>query len=53
VQARFLVPMAVSLGFGVMFATLISLLLVPSLYLALDDLRQKLSGGWRWLYGRR
>jgi multidrug efflux pump subunit AcrB len=39
VQARFLVPMAVSLGFGVMFATLISLLLVPSLYLVLDDVR--------------
>jgi multidrug efflux pump subunit AcrB len=53
VQARFLVPMAVSLGFGVMFATLISLLLVPSLYLVLEDLRRSISGGFRWLYGRR
>ena len=60
VQARFLVPMAVSLGFGVMFATLISLLLVPSLYLALEDVRRGLGGtcrsamhAWRWLYGRR
>ena len=38
-QARFLIPMAISLGFGVMFATLIILLIVPSLYLLLEDLR--------------
>ncbi len=39
VQARFLVPMAVSLAFGVLFATFISLLLVPAGYLILEDLR--------------
>ncbi len=38
VQARFLVPMAVSLAFGVAFATVIILFLVPCLYLALEDL---------------
>jgi hypothetical protein len=32
--------MAVSLAFGVMFATMISLLLVPSLYLILHDLKE-------------
>jgi multidrug efflux pump subunit AcrB len=53
VQARFLVPMAISLGFGVMFATLVSLLLVPSLYLALDDVTSRVRGAWRWLYGSR
>ncbi len=37
-QARFLVPMALSLGFGVMFATGITLLIVPSLYLIHQDL---------------
>jgi multidrug efflux pump subunit AcrB len=37
-QAQFLIPMAVSLSFGVIFATLITLVLVPSLYLALEDL---------------
>jgi multidrug efflux pump subunit AcrB len=37
-QARFLVPMAVSLGFGVMFATGITLLLIPSGYMILDDI---------------
>ena len=37
VQARFLIPMAISLGFGVMFSTFITLLLVPALYLILED----------------
>jgi multidrug efflux pump subunit AcrB/ribosome modulation factor len=37
VQAQFLIPMAVSLAFGVVFATLISLLLVPASYLLLDQ----------------
>jgi multidrug efflux pump subunit AcrB len=36
-QARFLIPMAISLGFGILFATGISLLLVPSLYLLVED----------------
>ncbi len=38
-QARFLIPMAISLGFGVVFATLITLLLVPSLYMILEDFK--------------
>ncbi len=42
VQAQFLVPMAVSLGFGVIFSTAISLLLVPTLYLILEDFKEKL-----------
>lgn len=37
-QARFMIPMAVSLGFGILFATLILLVLVPCLYLMLDSL---------------
>jgi multidrug efflux pump subunit AcrB len=36
-QAQFLIPMAVSLGFGVLFATFITLLLVPCGYVILDD----------------
>jgi len=36
-QARFLVPMALSLGFGILFATLITLFLVPCLYLMVED----------------
>ncbi len=36
-QARFLIPMAISLGFGVLFATVIALLIVPALYLIVED----------------
>jgi multidrug efflux pump subunit AcrB len=36
-QAQFLIPMAVSLGFGILFATFITLLLIPSIYLILED----------------
>ena len=38
IQARFLIPMAVSLGFGVLFATGITLLLIPCGYVILDDI---------------
>ncbi len=37
-QARFVIPMAVALGFAVMFATLLTLILVPCLYLILQDI---------------
>ena len=37
-QAQEIVPMAISLAFGIVFATVITLLLVPSLYMILDDL---------------
>jgi multidrug efflux pump subunit AcrB len=40
-QARFLIPMAVSLGYGILFATILTLFLVPSLYLILEDLSFK------------
>ena len=36
-QAQFLIPMALSLGFGVLFATFIILLLVPAYYVILGD----------------
>ena len=36
-QARFLIPMAISLGFGILFATGITLLLIPSLTMILED----------------
>lgn len=39
VQAQFLIPMAVSLAFGVMFATTVSLLLTPSAYHILEDVK--------------
>ena len=39
VQAKFLIPMAISLGFGVLFATFVILILVPSIYMIVEDLR--------------
>ncbi len=39
-QARILVPMAISIGFGILFATLITLILIPALYLVVDDVRR-------------
>ncbi len=36
-QAQFLIPMAVSLGFGVLFATFVTLILVPVNYILLED----------------
>jgi multidrug efflux pump subunit AcrB len=47
-QARFLIPMAISLAFGVLFATITTLFSVPALYLIIDDLRR----GLRWVAGR-
>ena len=38
-QARFVIPMAVALGFAVLFATLLTLVLVPCLYLILEDIK--------------
>jgi len=48
VQAKFLIPMAVSLGFGILFATFITLILVPSVYLILEDIK----GFFRWFFFR-
>jgi multidrug efflux pump subunit AcrB len=37
-QAQYIIPMAISLGFGILFATAIILVLVPCLYLILEDI---------------
>ncbi|MBI1317357.1 MAG: AcrB/AcrD/AcrF family protein [Candidatus Hydrogenedens sp.] len=37
-QARFLIPMALSLGYGIVFATVIILVLVPALYMMVEDI---------------
>ncbi|MBU0675442.1 MAG: efflux RND transporter permease subunit [Proteobacteria bacterium] len=41
-QAQFLIPMAISLGFGILFATGITLLLIPVIYYVLEDFRNLL-----------
>lgn len=48
IHAQFLKPMAVSLGFGILFATIITLFLIPTAYLALEDLKGLFRPLWRW-----
>ena len=45
-QAQFLIPMAISICFGLVFSTVLTLIVVPALYLALDDARRL--AGWIW-----
>ncbi|MEH6730753.1 MULTISPECIES: efflux RND transporter permease subunit [Pseudoalteromonas] len=55
-QAKFVIPMAVALGFAVMFATLITLILVPCLYIILSDIGKvftRILGGIRTVFKRR
>ena len=40
--SRFLIPMAISLGFGILFATMITLILVPTNIMIVEDIRQYL-----------
>jgi multidrug efflux pump subunit AcrB len=51
-QAQFVIPMGVSLAFGVLFATFITLILVPISYLILEDVKSTLSRYWHWQLGR-
>lgn len=51
-QARFLVPMAISLGFGIVLSTAVTLVIVPCFYLGIEDLKQGGGRVWRWLWGR-
>ena len=44
-QARFLIPMAISLAFGVLFSTFVILVLTPVLYVILED--------FKGLFGRK
>lgn len=50
-QARMMIPMAISLGYGVMFSSVITLFLVPCLYVILNDLSQ--IRVFRWVVSAR
>ncbi|MCH6257599.1 efflux RND transporter permease subunit [Puniceicoccaceae bacterium K14] len=52
-QAQFLIPMATSLAFGVLFATFITLLLVPCAYLILEDMKRLVTNAWKSIIGTR
>lgn len=49
-QAQFLIPMAASLAFGVMFATIVTLFLIPCAQLFADDVGQGLGSMKRWYF---
>jgi hypothetical protein len=49
-QAQFLIPMAVSMGFGIMFATVITLYLIPCTLLIADDVSVLLNRAVRWYF---
>ena len=39
-QAQIVIPMAISLSFGVLFATVVTLVLIPTLYVIIEDLKR-------------
>ncbi|GAB5381408.1 MAG: efflux RND transporter permease subunit [Aliiglaciecola sp.] len=47
-QARFVIPMAIALGFSVLYATIVTLILVPSMYLIIEDIKRP----FRWLINK-
>ncbi len=49
-QAKMVIPMAISLAFGILFATVITLLLIPCLYLILEDTKRGMKTMLSW-YG--
>ena len=52
-QAQLVKPMAASLAFGILFATVITLFLIPTLYLILDDFKQWWKEAWSHTFQRR
>tara|TARA_Y100001934_G_scaffold72803_1_gene90497 strand:- start:376 stop:3609 length:3234 start_codon:yes stop_codon:yes gene_type:complete len=50
-QAQFLIPLGISVGFGILFATLITLFLVPINYLILEDIRAICKSVWDFELG--
>ncbi len=51
-QALIVIPMAVSLAFGVLFATVVTLVLMPCLYLIFSDIGQLFKGVFAWFMGK-
>ena len=47
-QATFMIPMALSLGYGILFATFIALILVPALYVIIEDIKKINEKFWLW-----
>lgn len=56
-HAQFLTPVSVAMGYGSLFATVITLYFVPLMYIAVDDVKRIIVTGWRavknWVVGAR
>lgn len=50
-QAQFVIPMGISLGWGIMFATGVTLIIVPINYLFLEDMKEAMQKYWTWQTG--
>jgi multidrug efflux pump subunit AcrB len=50
-QAKFMIPMAISLGYGILFSTMVTLVLVPCLYMMLNDAAKHLKKATAFLNG--
>ena len=47
-QAKIVIPMATSLAFGILFSTVVTLILVPVLYIILDDIKRVFTRFYLW-----
>ena len=52
-QAQFLIPMAVSLGFGILFATMLTLVLIPTFYLIVEDIKKLFSKVFTYIFPKK
>jgi multidrug efflux pump subunit AcrB len=51
-QAQAIIPTAISIGYGIVFATVITLFLIPTLYMLQEDLFAWTRAKWAWITGR-
>ncbi|MBE7214728.1 efflux RND transporter permease subunit [Shewanella benthica] len=47
-QAQIVIPMATSLAFGIVFSTVVTLILIPLLYIILDDIKRTSRRFYNW-----
>ncbi|MEC9328162.1 MAG: hypothetical protein VYC63_09620, partial [Verrucomicrobiota bacterium] len=52
-QAQFLIPMAVSLGYGVLFATAITLYLIPCSLICAEDIGKLIRSSYNKVYPKK
>jgi multidrug efflux pump subunit AcrB len=50
IQAQFLIPMAISLGFGILFATAITLIFIPCIYMIGEEIKGSFVKVWRAVF---